>query len=447
MKRKLWHTLLAISAFVVSHATTKAETLDLLDIWNLALQSDPVYEAAGYSSDADQEAKPQARAKLLPRIYANVGAQAENTRRVRTFSDSNTNKRALWNITLTQPIIDIAAWHNLERSDYILQAAETRRTAAYQDLILRVSQAYFNVLVAQDNLRAIKAEKQAIKTQLEAAQQSFELGSATITDTHEARARLDLLNANEQQANNAVQLAFDALESLTNHRPNQLARLSATSNIPLPEPNDQRAWVSRAEQSNLNVNLAFLNAKIQEKQLDVEKSSHYPDLRLEAQTGSASDRGILGPRPNTGPRSLDSSVGVTLSIPLFTGGEISSKVREQYSRLQQHKAELEASKRIARQNTQLHFSGVISGLTQIDALKAARESSKASMDANQLAYEVGVRINIDVLNAQKQLFDTERLLSQARYNTLMHGLQLKASSGTLNEEDLMAINALLSKTF
>src|SRR5699024_3971974 len=114
MKRKLWHTLLAISAFVVSHATTKAETLDLLDIWNLALQSDPVYEAAGYSSDADQEAKPQARAKLLPRIYANVGAQAENTRRVRTFSDSNTNKRALWNITLTQPIIDIAAWHNLE---------------------------------------------------------------------------------------------------------------------------------------------------------------------------------------------------------------------------------------------------------------------------------------------------------------------------------------------
>src|SRR5699024_7740458 len=138
--------------------------------------------------------------------------------------------------------------------------------------------------------------------------------------------------------------------------------------------------------------------------------------------------------------------GGTLSIPLFTGGEISSKVREQYSRLQQHKAELEASKRIARQNTQLHFSGVISGLTQIDALKEARESSRAAMDANQLAYEVGVRINIDVLNAQKQLFDTERLLSQARYNTLMHGLQLKASSGTLNEEDLMAINALLSKT-
>src|SRR5690606_15215290 len=165
-------------------------------------------------------------------------------------------------------------------------------------------------------------------------------------------------------------------------------------------------------------------------------------LQLQAQTGSASDRGIY--YPNGGPRSLDSTVGVQLSIPIFSGGEISSVVREQTSRLQQARYELENAKRQAIQSTQRYFSGVTSGLAQIKALQAAEKSSQASLQANQTGYELGVRINIDVLNAQQQLYETQRNLSLARYETLMSSLRLKASSGILSDQDLVAINQLLS---
>lgn len=162
---------------------------------------------------------------------------------------------------------------------------------------------------------------------------------------------------------------------------------------------------------------------------------------MQAQTGSASDRGIY--YPNGGPRSLDSTVGLRLSIPIFTGGEISSVAREQTSRLQQARYELEQAKRQAVQSTQQYFSGVTSGLSQVKALKAAEQSSQASLDANQTGYKLGVRINIDVLNAQQQLYETQRSLARARYDTLMNSLKLKASSGILNDQDIVAINQLL----
>ncbi|HEY9281399.1 MAG TPA: TolC family protein, partial [Eoetvoesiella sp.] len=184
-----------------------------------------------------------------------------------------------------------------------------------------------------------------------------------------------------------------------------------------------------------------LTAKIVEKQIDIAKSGHKPILELQAQTGSASNEGIYGVR--SGPRSLDSTIGLQLSIPLFAGGGISSQVREQTSRLQQARYDLEAAKRQAVQSTQQYFSGVTSGLAQIQALQAAEKSSLASLNANQTGYEVGVRINIDVLNAQQQLYETQRALSRARYDTLMNSLNLKANSGILNDSDIVAINRLL----
>lgn len=424
-------------------APAGAQIYNLADVWQLALQRDPSYTAAGFARDAEQEIVPQARAQLLPYITASAGAEVDNTRRRRTLSDSHTTQRGVWALTLSQPLIDIGAWGALERAQYIARSADVARTQSHQDLILRVTQAYFNVLTAQDTLRALRAQKLAVESQLQAAQHGFELGATTITDTHEAQARLDLLKASEYDAINALQVSKDVLASIIAQPPESLAELPSDTVLPAPQPNRLDDWVAQADATSLSVARAQLQAHIVEKQLDIAKSEHYPRLSLQAQTGSASDRGIYGTRPDPGPRSIDSSVGVVLSIPIFTGGEISSVVREQASRLQQSRYELEAAKRTSRQAAQQHFSGVTSGLARIGALEAAERSSRAALDANKLAYEVGVRINIDVLNAQQQLYETQRQLSQARYDTLMHSLRLKASSGTLNEQDLLAVNALL----
>lgn len=416
---------------------------DLARIWELALERDPGYAAIRHQRQADQEIVPQARARLLPQISAHAGAEATESRRRRSLSRGSDHQRALWSLTLSQPLVDIRAWDALEQAQYVARGADVTAAQAYQALILRVTQAYFDVLAAQDTVRVLQAQKLAIETQLRAARHEFELGSTTITDTHEAQARLDLLRASEFNALNALQVSRDALASLIGEAPGTLAELPADTQLPAPAPDRLDDWLEQTSHANLAVARAQLHLKIAEKQLDMARSDRYPRLQLQAQTGSASDRGIHGGRPDPGPRSIDSSVGVTLSIPLYTGGGLSSVIREQSSRLQQARYDLEAARRTARQSTQQYFSGVTSGLAQIQALQAAEASSQAALDANQIAYEVGVRINIDVLNAQQQLYETQRQLSRLRYDTLMHSLHLKASSGMLAEDDIFTINALL----
>ena len=445
MSTRTWRNRFAGVALLTLATATPALGQDLAEVWHLALQRDPAYASIQAGREAEQEVVPQARARLLPYIMANAGAEVDNSRRSRNLSDSRSQQRALWSLTLSQPIVDISAWNALERAQYIAAAADVAQAQGFQNLILQVSHAYFEVLTAQDTLRALRAEKRAIESQLQAAQHSFELGSTSITDTHEAQARLDLLAASEFDAINTLQVSNDILASLIYQQPETLAALPADTNLPAPEPNRLDNWVEQATQANLSVVRAHLETQVVEKQVDIAKSEHYPRLQLQAQTGSASDRGMRGPQPDPGPRSIDSSVGLVLSIPLFTGGELSSVVREQSSRLQQVRYELEAARRNARQATQQYFSGVTSGLARVKALEAAERSSRSALEANQLAYEVGVRINIDVLNAQRQLYETQRQLSRARYETLMDSLRLKASSGTLSEHDIMAVNALLTQ--
>jgi outer membrane protein len=437
-----WLHCAALALLVQGNAAT-AHGQDLLQIWQMALQSDPVHAANQASRNAGQEVVPQARARLLPYITADALAQADDTRRVRGLSGNSGQGRAAWALTLTQPVVDIAAWGALKRAEYVASAADIAQSQSYQNLILRVAQAYFDVLAAQDTLRALHAQKSAVETQLRAAKQGFELGATTITDTYEAQSRLDLLNASELQAQNVLQVSQDQLAKIINERPARLAELSPGTRLPAPDPQRLTDWTTQSANANLAVAQAALNAKIVEKQIDIAKSANYPTLQLQAQTGSASDQGLYG--PGNGPRSLDSSVGLRLSIPIFTGGEISSVVREQTSRLQQARYELEAAKRQAVQSTQQYYSGVTSGLAQIQALQAAERSSLASLQANQTGYEVGVRVNIDVLNAQQQLYETQRALSRARYDTLMNSLQLKASSGILSDHDIVAINQLLAE--
>src|SRR5699024_141397 len=351
------------------------QSYDLEEIWRLALQRDPTYNAAGHLKDAEQEILPQARAQLLPFITASATAQSDEVRRTSTLGHVTTDKRALWSVNLSQPLVDIRAWRAMEQAQYASNAAKVDFLQARQALILRVSQAYFDVLTAQDVLRALQAEKQAVTTQLEAAQQSFELGSTTSTDAHEAQARLDLVNAREHDAQTTLKNRLDALASIIAESPGELAELSPEATLAAPEPESLDAWISQALKTNLAVTRAELSMIMAEKQRDIAKSEYYPKVHLQAQTGTASDRGIYGNRPDPGPRSLDSSVGIVLSMPLYTGGELSSVVREQSSRAQQARAQLEAAKRTAEQATKEHFSRVLSGRSQVQALQAAEKSS------------------------------------------------------------------------
>lgn len=432
---------LALGGTATAQSAPATQSQSLLDVWQKALQRDPVYAASQAFEAAEAEAVPQARAQLLPFVSAGAVAQTDDARRASTLGNASNSNRAEWALSLTQPLFDLGAWRGLEQAGYVARSGQVSTTQSYQNLILRVSQAYFDVLAAQDTLRALLAEKEAIQTQLRAAERGFELGSTTIADTYEAQSRLDIVTANELRARNALQNSQDQLARIINERPAQLAELAPSVALPAPTPNRLDDWTSQASAANLSVVQADLRARIAETRIEIAKSQNYPTLDLQAQTGTASDRTING--TSGGPRSLDTTVGLQLSIPIFTGGQISSVVREQTSRLQQARYELENAKREAVQMTQLYFAGVTSGLAQIQALAAAEKSSLASVEANRTGYEVGVRVNIDVLNAEQQLYATQRNLAQARYDTLMNSLRLKAATGTLNEQDLVAVNALL----
>ncbi|MCX5590098.1 TolC family outer membrane protein [Alcaligenes endophyticus] len=425
-------------ALTLSHP---AQALDLLQAWNLTEARAPSYAASQAGRQAEQEQVPQARSNLLPQIQAQAGGEQLDRRQTSKLSKHNNSQRATWSLSLSQSIVDRSAWYTLDQAQLQAQAADVQLAQTRQDLMLTLSQAYFDVLAAQDNLQTLHAQRDAILTQLRAAEQMFELGGSTITDTYEAQSRLDLVRAQIIHAENELRITQDTLQSLTQEPAQNLAALRSEAVLPQPEPNNVVAWTEQASLNNLEVHKRALLAEASAKKLASASAEHEPTLALKAQTGSASDQALYGQQG--GSRSLNSSVGLELSIPLYTGGRTSSLIREQSSRMQQARHEHQQARLQAIQDSQRYYSGLHTGFARIQALAAAEHSSKLSVEANQLGYEVGVRINIDVLNAQQQLYQTQRDLAKARYDTVLNGLRLKASTGALNETDLQAVNDML----
>ena len=441
-RRRPLRRTLSILLFSSLYTALPASAAGLLDIWGLALARDPAYAATRYASTADQEQIHQARAQLLPHLSGNAQAGTTDRRRASTlkqYGHSNVNQ---WNLTLSQAIIDLQAYSLYERSKHLAAVAVLNEEQARQQLMVRVAQAYFNVLTAQDTLRSLYAQRQAVTHQLKAAEASFDLGGTSITDAYEAKARLDLVNSSIVGAESQLQVQQQALEALI-AEPAPILNGLSTNDLPTPEPSQPETWASQAAQRNLSVLKAELNWLSTQAALDAAKSEHAPTLSLEARTGSTNQQGVY--QDSRSPRALDSSIGLELKIPLYSGGAISSRIREQTARLQQQNFEKEDAKRNAITAARQYFTDVNMGLLQVRALQAAERSSQASLDANELAYEVGVRINIDVLNAQQQLYETQRALSKARYDTLLNSLRLKEAAGTLNDADLQALDALLDQ--
>ena len=421
-----------------------ALAMDLSQAWQLALTSDPSYQAARANYRATIQAMPQARANLLPEIQGSLTGAYLDNRATGTFGQVFQGSRSAWTLSLTQPIFNWSAIQSFEQSKLVVASAEVQLQLAYQDLMLRVSESYFTILALQDELEALEAEKRSIAEQLASAKRRFELGDATVTDALEAQARFDLTAANIIGLENELRNAEDELARIIGRQPMAQMLYPLPYNVPLPspKPNKLAAWSDQAKSANLDVVRAQIQSRIAEYDIQIAKSGHYPSVDLVA-SSTSNTVGNSQVRPFYDGRTIDNTVGVTLSVPIFSGGGINADVVEKAERQQQSVYDLEAQRRLSLQLSRQFFNGVKAGLARVKGLEAAEKSSLSALKANLTGYEIGVRINLDVLDAQRQLFVTKRDLAAARYSTLLTSLRLRANSGVLSETDLFAINQLL----
>jgi outer membrane protein len=434
---KLKSLLLAASLV----ASGWAQAADLLETFHAAQANDPVFAAARATQQAGQEKLTQGRSLLLPSI--NLSA---NT----TFNDlttqyhpatpplftggSNRYNSNGYGVTLVQPLFRQQNWQAYSESELQAAQAGMQLKIAEQDLILRVAQAYFDVLIAQDSVGLVNAQKTAISEQLEQAKRNFEVGSATITDTLEAQARYDLTGAQEIAAQNNLEIKRSALQQLINAKPGKELKPEA------PQPADMEQWVDQAQMNNLQLAIAQAATEIADKEVARNRGGHYPTVDLVA---NYSQNNANGGSFGLGSETTNKSVGVQLNMPLFQGGVVNSRWREAEANRERARQELENARRNVAQQVRLSYLGVVSGIAQVQALQQALTSSESLLQASKLGQEVGVRTNLDVLNAQQQLFATRRDLYQAQYNYLLNQLHLKQATGTLGEEDLSKVNQAL----
>ena len=441
--------LLPLVAAVGLFTATASQAEDLMHWYKAALAYDASFRSAQSQLQANEAKADQALAGVRPTASVSMGtsrtqlgliADAPNSLGTLPYDRDYGSSTAT--VSASQPLYRPANLRTLEAAELQRQQARLQVKSAEQDLMIRVTQAYFDVLASQDTLTFVRAQKQSVAEQLASAQRNFEVGTATITDTREAQARYDLVLAQELASANDLQvkqLAFDQLVGQSTAKPNVMSQLQSLSPL---EPSSDSEWVKLTMAQQVAVIKARLDVQVAEKELAKAKAAQLPTLDLQASSsfthlinGSSTSSTIQG-------KSISSTLGVALSYPLYAGGALTKREMETASLLAKSQADLQAIERNASQATRTAFYAVQSGLAQVKALEAAENSSQVALDANKLGYSVGVRINIDVLNSQSQLFDTKAKLAKARYDVVMATLKLKLASGVLSVQDLEAVNRL-----
>lgn len=441
MRRILCGIFVACSALASQHLVAA----DLLNIYRAALDSDPVYSAARSSWTAAQEKLPQGRAGLLPQ--ATFSASTQHNDRDLNFRDS-TGNRSQYNsnaatVSITQPIYRRQNFVAYDQSKTQVALADAQLAVAGQDLILRVAQTYFDVLLARDTVAFAESQKTAIGQQLEQAKRNFEVGNATITDTHEAQARYDLVTAQEIAARNDLEVKNRVLEQLIGRAAPALAVLGKTFSPQPPAPAAMEQWVEQARTVGLQVRIAQENLNFFTQDVARNRGAHHPTVDAFANIGkSSSGSDVQG---GAGNENNSKIIGLQLAIPLYQGGIVNSRVREAVANEEKARQDLENALRSAELAARQGYLGVTSGIAQVRALEAALISNQSSLDSTRLGQEVGVRTQVDVLNAQQLLFSARRDLAQARYNYILSSLRLIAATGQLTEVDLQRVNAWLEK--
>lgn len=436
---------LASFAFLLAVAST-VTAADLVSIYREAQTADAVYAGARAAYLAGQEKLPQGRAGLLPAVtlsantqyndrdlqFRGAGAPASATGRF--------NSNSL-NVIATQPLFRIQNWITYEQAKNQVSQSEAVFLQANQDLITRVAQAYFDVLLAENNVALAAAQKAAFAEQLAQAKRNFEVGTATITDANDAQARHDLAVSQEIAAQNDFEIKKQAVRQIIGRVPPALAKPGAGFAPALPMPNSMDAWVDQANVSNLQVRISQATFDIATQDVSKNRGGHLPTLDAVASyTESAQAVGIQG---GAGFDNTTKYIGLQLALPIYQGGLINSQVREALANQDKARQDLENIKRTVALSARSAFLGVTNGVAQIKALEAALISSQSSLDSTKLGQEVGVRTQVDVLNATQQLITTRRDYAQAIYTYAINVLKLKAAAGTLTEDDLAYVNTWL----
>ena len=406
----------------------------LLELYEAARGYDANWQSAKAQYDANLARAEQARAGILPTAGLAAGVTRSAFENDNPPADRNFTTQSA-TLSASQPLYRPANLATYRQGLRQVEIAEAQLQSAGQDLILRVSQAYFDVLAAQDTLAFVQAQKTAVAEQLASARRNFEVGTSTITDTREAQARYDLVLAQEIAAENDLRVKRLALDTLVGKPETRPQPLATPLEVPLPQPANPEAWVAAAEEASPAIRQAKTAVEIAELETDKAEAGHKPTVDLTASYGlqrnlGGSTQSALDTRPKSG------NVGVAFNLPLFAGFATQNRIRETLSLEERARSDLEATRRNVAQAVRTAYFGVVSGQGQVRALEAAEASSQSALDANRLGYQVGVRINIDVLNAQSQLFQTKRDLAQARYNVLLGHLRLRQANGTLAPEDL-----------
>jgi len=439
-KNYLLYITVCLLLFVTS---TIVHAYSLVDIYAMAKQSDTDIQIAESTYFAEAQARPIARANILPQ--ANISANTTGVRQKidgSTFNiegeTTNFNDHG-YTINLTQALYHHDFYVQLRQAKNSVARAKVDLDSAYQDLMIRTSEAYFNVLSEQDTLSYQQSEKEAIGRQLEQAKKRFEVGVIAITDVKETQASYDLAVANEIDAKVAVERAKDELEVIIAQRVDTLNPLSERMELVLPEPNDVEDWVYKALEQNLNLLSSEYTTKIAQQEIKLRQSRNLPTLDIVASHRDTETGGISGSREVE-----ESQIGLELNIPIVEGGRTYYRTKEARYSAEVAQNEYEKVRRVTVQSTRDAYLNVIAGISRVKALVQALESTEAAARAAEAGFQVGTRTSVDVLLALRETFLANRDYSRARYDYLLSSLRLKQATGVLSIDDLLQIDVWLN---
>ena len=420
---------------------------DLMAIYREALEQDAQYSAARAAYQAALEKLPQGRAGLLPNISftGNRRRQLIDTNR----GPENTIDGQALTVTATQPLYRKENFAIYEQSKIQVLQANSQFVLASQDLILRVAQAYFDVLIARVNVEVVEDQKKAIGQDLAQAKRSFEVGTVTIVDVHAAQARADLITSQEIGFRSELEIRKRTLQQIIGHFPDELARAKENASDLLILASDRLAlkyanmdeWINVAEQNNLPLKIQQAAYDIAKQDIERARAGHYPTLDLVALYSD--QKGVGGAITGVGIDLTVKEIGLQLAVPVFQGGAVQSRVREALANQERILQNLNNARRNSAMQVSQQYLNVSSGIAQVKALKQAVLSSQSQLDSTILGQQVGVRTEVDVLNAQQSFYSARRDLARAHYSLLMSKLRLEAEAGELDEDDLIEVNDML----
>ncbi|MBH9553503.1 TolC family outer membrane protein [Inhella sp. 4Y17] len=444
---------LATVALALLGANVQAQSLN--ELYQAARAFDATYLAARADAETAQHKLSQAQALRKPSLGLGItGTQSRtelpdiyttlaNGNRVLASPSHGVNRTAATaGLEGRYSLYNRANGATISQAERGLEASRAGLEVAEQDLMIRVAQAYFDVLAAREALATSQASKKAIAEQLASAKRNFEVGTATITDTREAQARFDRASALELAADNDLRVKRVTLDQLVGRNEVQPQPLAQPVALPVVEPVNVEAWLGQADAGHPQVRRARVGLDVAKLEIEKAKAGTSPVVDLKSSLGGSYERGSGASLPGT---TTSGSVGFQVTMPLYTGGATDARVSETVLLAEKARNDLEAARRAVAEATRRSFFGLQSLQAQVKAFEAAEASSKLALEATQLGYKVGVRVNLDVLNAQAQLDAVRNDLAKARFDTVMTGLRLRQASGQLRPEDIAALDALLAK--